>query len=341
MEQQRFTYLFQAYVNKEASSKEQAELMSLLKEGKYAAPLDLLMDDLWNTVGPVPMAKAEADEILRKVLSAEPEIKEKRISLYRLWLPWAAAVIILLTAGLFFFNNFSSKPAAQFMVKNQVKESGATLVAASAKEHKKIKLPDGSTVILNNESTLEYPAQFTSTTREVTLRGEGYFDVIHDSSKSFIVHTGKIKTVVLGTAFNVKAYTKNKDVVVTVTRGKVSVQNEQQLLGIIVPNQQIVFSKDVKKSKLVPVKALSVVQWQEKDLFFDDVSMEQAMSMLSTRFGTKITFANEKTKNCRFTATFLNGESLDEILRLICSYNNAQYRTIAGGITIKGEGCES
>jgi transmembrane sensor len=67
-------------------------------------------------------------------------------------------------------------------------------------------LPDGTTVVLNKKSKLSYPVEFTGSTREVFLTGEAFFDVAHNPSKPFKVHTGVFVTKVLGTAFSIKAY---------------------------------------------------------------------------------------------------------------------------------------
>lgn len=69
-----------------------------------------------------------------------------------------------------------------------------------------MRLPDGSTVLLNEGSELSYSTSFGKQAREVTLTGEGYFDVQHNLSKPFKVLTGNVTTTVLGTAFNIKAY---------------------------------------------------------------------------------------------------------------------------------------
>src|SRR5690606_2603405 len=77
--------------------------------------------------------------------------------------------------------------------------------------HQLLLLPDGSTVLLNNNSSLDFPQQFTGDTREVILKGEAYFDIKPDASRPFIIHTGKVKTRVLGTAFNIRAYPEEID----------------------------------------------------------------------------------------------------------------------------------
>src|SRR5690606_28854486 len=70
-----------------------------------------------------------------------------------------------------------------------------------------IALPDGTRVWLNAASTLSYPSRFTHTERRVTLQGEGYFEVAHQAAKPFIVATAAQDVKVLGTHFNIQAYT--------------------------------------------------------------------------------------------------------------------------------------
>ncbi|WP_163024732.1 FecR family protein, partial [Pseudomonas viridiflava] len=109
------------------------------------------------------------------------------------------------------------------------------LTVKSGNEHQKVNMPDGSTVILNNNSSISYPKVF-GVKRAVTLTGVGYFDIRHDLKKSFTVHTGNLSTVVLGTAFNIKAYDRDHEISVTVTRGKVSVLDSNAALAILTPN---------------------------------------------------------------------------------------------------------
>lgn len=339
MKKERSAYLFQKYIDKKCSAAEQAELMELLNQHDNQTTIGQLMDDLWDETAEAEMEEKSAIDIFNYVVSSDKvnHTPQKKRTL-KLWWSVAAAVMVIVCAGIFMFNQ-----AKHEQMLAQVKPQPAaiaSIVEKTLNEHKKVILPDGSTVILNNNSSITYQKFFTGSKREVVLQGEGYFDVKHDPKKAFIVYAGKVKTTVLGTAFNVKAYDLDKNIEVTVTRGKVSVLNGESVLGIITPNQQVVFNKDHKKSNLTRVIAKKIVQWQESDIFFDDITMEQAAQDLSKRFNTNIGFSNDKVKKCKFTATFLKGESLDEILKVICTYNNAQYQTTANGITIKGEGCE-
>lgn len=338
MEQERSSYLFNKYVSKTCSPAELKEFMAIVKNADDATVIDLVMDNFWNQSPEVELNPVKADSILTKVLSSDAKTPNLSVQ----WLGWAAALFIICLATLYFNNKTKTTPTATNQTAKKVVQTDEPvelLTVKTGNEHQKVNLPDGSTVILNNNSSISYPKVF-GVKRAVTLTGEGYFDIRHDLKKSFTVHTGNLSTVVLGTAFNIKAYDRDHEISVTVTRGKVSVLDNNAVLAILTPNQQITFNKKDKLSNLNKVIAKNTVQWQESDIFFDDISLEEAAQALSKRFNTTITVENDSSKKCRFTATFLKGESLDEILKIICSYNHAQYQTNAGGITIKGDGCE-
>lgn len=342
MEQERSSYLFNKYVSKTCSPAELKEFMAIVKNADDATVIDLVMDNFWNQSLEVELNPVKADAILTKVLSSDAKKDAKTPNLSVQWLGWAAALFIICLATLYFNNKTKTTPNAANQIAKKVVQADIPvelLTVKTGNEHQKVNLPDGSTVILNNNSSISYPKVF-GVKRAVTLTGEGYFDIRHDLKKSFTVHTGNLSTVVLGTAFNIKAYDRDHEISVTVTRGKVSVLDSNAVLAILTPNQQITFNKKDKLSNLNKVIAKNTVQWQESDIFFDDISLEEAAQALSKRFNTTITVENDSSKKCRFTATFLKGESLDEILKIICSYNHAQYQTTAGGITIKGDGCE-
>lgn len=219
----------------------------------------------------------------------------------------------------------------------------AQLIALNVAAHQKkqVSLPDGSHVWINEGSELRYPKTFDGKLREVYLSGEAYFDIQHDIAKPFIIHTGSIVTTVLGTAFNIREDKNHHRIEVTVTRGKVSVANGNELLGIITPNQQISYDTSKDKAVKATVDASTVVAWQKSDLHFEDVSFEEAANQLQRHFNVKISFSNNRLKNCRFTGTSLKEEQLDRILKVMCDFNNATYQTKPdGSIVIEGPGCD-
>lgn len=207
-------------------------------------------------------------------------------------------------------------------------------------DHKIIKLPDGSSVFLRSGSVLNYPKVFGKT-REVKLEGEGFFDIKHDPTRPFVVSSGNLTTTVLGTAFNIRALPNDDHIVVTVTRGRVQVQDGERILGVIAADEQITFNVKELEADVEKVESREVVAWMDKDIYFDDITMEEAIARLEERFGATIEIASDKVKTCQFTATFVRGETLDEVLEVICEFNNAVYKKDESGtITITGDGCE-
>jgi ferric-dicitrate binding protein FerR (iron transport regulator) len=249
-----------------------------------------------------------------------------------LWRSIAAVAAVLAI----FFTLYLEWPVLQ----NRLQPVQLTALTAPANQKKQVTLADGSHVWVNAGSELKYPQTFNSKTREVYLSGEAYFDIQHDAAKPFIIHTGNVLTTVLGTAFNIKEDKTLHTVEVTVTRGKVSVTNGDKPLGILTPNQQISFNLLNSKAIQSVVDARKVIAWQETELHFDDVTFAEAATQLQQKFNVKVSFNNDKLKNCRFTGTALNGDDLDKMLKVICAFNNATYQTKAdGSILIDGPGC--
>jgi transmembrane sensor len=328
MNDNRLDVLFERYINGSCTPEEARELMELIARSDDPQ-VKMLLTELWNRPSH-KLSHNKADEILKSIL----EKQTKTIPFYKRTRVWAsaaaiAAILVISTLAFYQLN----------------KTTSGELVTAEAfgthQQNKFLVLPDGSTVILNSASKLEYAKTFDQkTAREVYLTGEAFFDIQHDDAKPFVVHTGKISTTVLGTAFNIKAYPEQNDITVTVTRGKVKVSDDTQLLGILTPDERIIFHRTSEQVKLEAVNSKESITWIEKDIFFDNVSLEDAVQQLEQRFGVNIDLKNEKLKTCRFTATFVKGEDLYQILDVICEFNRASYKTNESGeIEISGIGC--
>lgn len=333
MDNARLAFLFKQYTEQKCTKEERLELMQLIQKPAYDENLKVLMDEVWHDLHEEKnLPSNRAEKILAEILHSNRIIPIHRRKTIPVWQSVAAAVILaLLATGALYFYEPAGK--SSLTAADQLKP---------VNEHKFIKLPDGSTVILNEGSQLEYPESFDNkTTRDVTLTGEGYFDVKSDPSKPFIVVTGKIKTTVLGTAFNIKAYPDEHQVTVTVTRGKVKVSDDRNVIGIISPNQQITYNEESNQARRYDVDSERIIAWREKDIFFDDLTMGEAAKELERRFDVSITFDNSKIQNCRFTATFVRGEDLEQILNVICEFNDATFANDGSGkVRINGKGCD-
>lgn len=334
----RFRYLFHQYVNKTALPDEIEEFLSMMKLEDYDEEVQILLDEFWNQVASdTPIAEEKAERIFNTMMASamenEPSILFRNRSF---WYKSAAAILIVGLSAMF------------YLIKSDTSESRqAKVISENSKMFNKpvrrfINLPDGSSVILNENSRLEFSESFGANgKREVYLYGEAYFDINHDQNRPFIVHTGKIQTTVLGTAFNIKASPDEKKVIVTVTRGKVKVGDNEKTYNVIVPDEQVVFDESISQHLKKPVKAEKYIEWTNGDIYFDDVSIKDVVKQLQERFAVSIIFSNEQIKSCKFSATFLKSQSLKQILNIIGEFNQIKYQfKDEKTVILSGLGCK-
>lgn len=243
------------------------------------------------------------------------------------WIGIAASILILVSAGLYWGVN-SHKPSESPL--------NSSLATMNFSGKQVVNLPDGSTVILNEDSQLTYTEAFGQQTRAIEFSGEGYFDVVHDPDRPFIVHTGEVKTTVLGTAFNLKAYDEQSNVEVTVTRGKVAVGDEKQVFDKILPHQQMVVDKNTHVYKRENVDVDKVLAWQKDFLIIDAMTVENAAELIAKKHHVEISIVDSAVKNCKISASFIKGESLDQILRVVCGVLQAEYRIDGNKVEVTG-----
>lgn len=201
-----------------------------------------------------------------------------------------------------------------------------------------ILLPDGTKVWLNAGSKLTYGKDFSEQRREVMLTGEAYFDVVHDASKPFVIHTRSMDIRVLGTEFNVKSYPDEKTTEASLIRGSIEVTLTDRAAEKIIlkPNEKIVVTDEPveetvtepRAGKTVPPKPIISVShlnyysldstiletsWVQNRLVFEDESFEDLVRKMERWYGVTFEFANEKVGRFRFTGKF-EDESLEEAL---------------------------
>ena len=176
------------------------------------------------------------------------------------WLiPVAASILIMATALTWFYFSPEEKtlPPTIAAKPSLVKKS------TERSEFKYLLLPDSTQVWLNVASTLEYPENFNETKREVILKGEAYFDVKQNSRKPFIIYSGKVSTVVLGTAFNIKAYPGLEKITVMVKNGKVKVSYDNKDVALLTKGQQVSITNANRKVNEKQLKDEETNTWHD------------------------------------------------------------------------------
>lgn len=319
MDKPYFIELLRKYLDGDATKEEEQFLISyynlfenepdvveLLSAEKREGLKKEMIGAIWDTI-----SKEEPQQ--KKIIS----ITRRRV------LVAAASVLLVLLTGSLFLVHTSAIRKQTGPIANAV---AGEQMAAEQKENHLIVLPDGSTVTLSFGSKLDYPSSFEGLAkREVYLTGQAFFDIRHNATRSFVVHTGKLATTVLGTAFNIKAYPGEVDITITVKRGAVKVSDQHKTFGIIRPDQQIIYNKQQGNSVQKDVTADNYLDWKQQDLLFDNLTVEEASRLLEERFNVKISISDPSIRSRRFTTTFPRSESLEEALKSICEFNEAVF----------------
>jgi transmembrane sensor len=345
MQQKVFEELFENYLQNNLTEAEEQKLMKIIQQGSHddfiKEKIQLLLHQNESTE---LLDKQKGDDILSYILSqSAPKVisihenKRSYSKLGRALVAIAAAVTILFALRTAFF--YENTPDS-LKTKEEKLEQISSILSFNGKQL--IRLPDGSTIILNDKSSITYDQNdFDKETREVNLSGEAYFDIKRNEKKPFIVHTGKVSTKVLGTAFNINAYDTSDNIEVTVERGKVQVGDVKKIYGVITPNQQIKVNKNTLDFEQNNTKIETVITWKSNYLILDDLNMEDAVAMISQKYKVPIFLGNDKIKNCRITASFLNEEDLDHVLKVVCSVIETTYHyNQNNAIVLEGKGCE-
>lgn len=305
----------------------------------------------------------EIEEILKKVAAndagtddiesipfASPSDNRKIIRYFSI----AAAIAGLLVIAFFYLN--SRKVSEQ---PKQLAETNRTRTEVSSDTERsnnsdtsyQLLLPDGSSVSLGSKSKLNYSSKSFAGKREVFLSGEAFFDVTKNPALPFVVHTKNMVTKVLGTSFRVRDYNTDKNAMVVVKTGKVSVYKsgnytEKSKPGdnsqgvIVTPNQQVVLDvPNNQLSKMIIDQPVILKTKKQNELVFSSTPLSEVFKVLQEAYGIPIMSDETVINTCSLSARMGN-ESFYEKLDLICKAVDASYESIDGNIFITSNGCK-
>ncbi|SMC85634.1 FecR family protein [Pedobacter africanus] len=197
-----------------------------------------------------------------------------------------------------------------------------------------ITLIDGTKVWLNAASALKYPTKFDGAERKVELTGEAYFEVAKDKKKPFRIISDNQTIEVLGTHFNVNAYSDESAIKTTLLEGSVKVFRtaEGSSYKILAPGQQSVLSPSALNVKEVDTE--EAVAWKEGYFIFDNDNLKALMRKLERWYDVEVDYqgiADDKTK---ITGTLTRNTQLAEVLKLLEETDKFKFKTEGRRITI-------
>lgn len=248
----------------------------------------------------------------------QKKYSQRKTIRFKQWLPYAAAIALILTIGAFFFT--PSKTIEYLSV---------TILDAQ----REVVLPDGTKVHLNKYSEFSYPKTFDEEQRNVRLKGEAFFEVAKNPLQPFVIKTLQTTTKVLGTSFNLRAYPQENKEIINVATGKVafsSLQTQEKVL--LVANQKGVYDKSKQRVRKSLSNNPNYKAWYDKQFIFDDETFSSVLECLSQSYRVSFKVNHPNLTNERLSVTF-EGLKLSEIMDILAVTLQFDY-TINNNIVI-------
>ncbi len=328
--------LFTRCIAGKSSSSEYKEVYDLLQQNKEDKELYNTLYSTWLASGlNRDIENGTEERVWAKIVDNKDYAKSK----YRFLKTAgkiAAIALILVSFGLNIAKLFKANDASQRLMVVEAPKGAKSMVT----------LLDGTRVILNSGSKIEYSDNYNKNTRDVFLSGEAYFEVAKNKSLPFKVHAGNLIIKALGTVFNVKAYPEEKRIETTLVEGLVSIENLKEsdhgTPVYLKPNQQAVYFKtkaeievgSAEKTQLamdsvtkIEPKAPGTIlnqtvvadfytSWKDKQLVFSGESFGDFTLRLERLYDTKIVIADPEISQYKISGS-IEQENLEMVLKAL------------------------
>jgi len=176
----------------------------------------------------------------------------------------------------------------------------------------KIQLSDGTEVWLNAATSLKFPANFSDSTRDISMEGEAFFKVAKNKEHPFIVHTMATEVLVTGTEFNVNTYNTNK-IQTALVEGSVTLRNKNNKEVRLKPGFEAEFTKQLG-FETRPFDSLEVLSWMKGIYYFRNTPLKQLAEVIKRWYDVESEFSNSALQNKTFSGELRKEQPLQSFL---------------------------
>lgn len=203
-------------------------------------------------------------------------------------------------------------------------------------ESYQLRLPDGTMVWLNAASSITYPVSFSNTAlREVELAGEAYFEVVKDKKRPFVVSTNHQQIRVLGTEFNVNAYTDEPEQKTTLLEGSIKLSLEEGMTSrVLKPGEQAVSAG--KQLQVSTVDVDQAVDWKNGDFVFQSEPLISLMRRVSRWYNVQVVYASGVDQEGTFTGKVSRSKNISVLLKALQS-GGLKFDVLGNKIIVKNQ----
>lgn len=186
-----------------------------------------------------------------------------------------------------------------------------------------LQLADGSKIWVNAGTVLHFPSTFGSDKRVIRVEGEIYIEVARDESKPFYVQTPKFTVNVLGTSFNVSAYSDEEMQSVVLVKGQVAVKTRDAKEIKLIPNQKLEMNR--LENKIVPVDVYDYISWKDGILQFKGETVAEVLKRLSRYYNVEIK-CDPAVSGRRCGGELMLFDDIRQVLKTLSLLYNVSYR---------------
>jgi ferric-dicitrate binding protein FerR (iron transport regulator) len=298
----------QNYFNGQLSDTEEAEIvkwLNLCEENRQY--FFTIKDQLDPQKINHPLLESSFNELKSKLLISQQfnsgilgQLKSFRLNFLR----FAAIFLVALCTGFLL---------AYILIENKKQKSETVWFETHVPrgEKSQLLLPDGSKVWLNSESKISYPSNFMDGNRQIKLKGEAYFEVAKSEGKSFTVNTNDYDIRVLGTKFNVMAYSDFGRTETSLIEGKIEIQKGIETFSVI-PGQKLIYTNNHFSIEETNTKQTS--KWKDDIFDFDQITFKELIVRLERWYDVDIVIISPELNGILYSGIFKNEETIWQIL---------------------------
>jgi len=252
-------------------------------------------------------------------ISSNKKDKSKVLKLVQ-WSSYVAASVIILVMLNFYFNT---------------DRINYLTTVNTSKNPIQVVLEDGTKIWLKRGSKLVYKEHFSKNERIVKLTGEAFFNVTHNKKKPFIVYHNGIKTIVLGTKFNINTESHNL-AEISLFEGSVKIVNLKKNEWIIKPGEELVYNFRTSKTNIqkFDIESNNILAWKNGKYIFKNKSILKVLKSLTDYYNIEFKFDRSNLINKKITCEFPLDENLDNALEIILFPHQLDFKYENGIISI-------
>ncbi|HEY3372991.1 MAG TPA: FecR domain-containing protein [Prolixibacteraceae bacterium] len=298
------------YLAGNSSETEQKALLDWIRQDKHLTEFQDTKKEWEQQIirEDIPSQYQESWNNLQQTLFGRMQSDLRRTQRRLIFFRYAALLVLLISIPSLLYFYSQTKQGEQLAY---------TTVTADFGQISKVLLPDSTVIWINSGSTIRYNNQFSSSNRDIELKGEAFFKVHKNKNLPLVVSSEDLRVKVLGTEFNVISYPEESSIQVILENGKVELSSasHSNFRQVMKPGELASYDKAKKQLSLSMVNTELYTSWKDGMINIYNLPLSELVIRLEKRYNQKFV-VDDAIRNLPYTFTIKN-EDLHSVLRLM------------------------